>query len=113
MARHGAWNGTRRVQFAEASTVVTWLHGIAAHAASRRQWDVLEEATQTMCTWDGAWDQWRAQDKIRPWLESLKGKPQRQLLPYCETIRTPRATSAVSPRAGPPTRAIRQAVREA
>lgn len=26
-----------------------------------------------MCTRDGAWDQWNAQDKIRPWLAGLQG----------------------------------------
>lgn len=27
---------------------------------------LLEEAADTMCTWDGAWVQWNAQNKITP-----------------------------------------------
>ncbi|WP_037623077.1 hypothetical protein [Streptomyces aureus] len=52
-----------------------WLHGICAYAASRRDWGLLEEAAHTMCIWDGAWDQWSAQDKITPWLRTLKEEP--------------------------------------
>ncbi|MFD7205904.1 hypothetical protein [Streptomyces sp. NPDC059893] len=68
---HG--DGARLVQFGEASDVVTWLQGVCAHAASQDDWDLLEEAAHTMCTWDGAWDQWSARARIRPWLLSLKG----------------------------------------
>ncbi|MFJ4321172.1 serine/threonine protein kinase [Streptomyces lavendulae] len=63
----------RRVQFGEASRVAIWLQGIAARAASQRHWDLLEEAMQAICTWDGNWDQWNARDKIAPWLASLTG----------------------------------------
>ncbi|MFE2500176.1 serine/threonine protein kinase [Streptomyces scopuliridis] len=73
LTEHVHGDGTRRVQFAEASRVTIWLHGIAAHAAAERQWDLLEEAVQAMCTWDGFWDQWDARDRISPWLASLKG----------------------------------------
>ncbi|MET9878608.1 protein kinase [Actinacidiphila glaucinigra] len=61
------------VQFHEARTTVIWLHDIAAYAAEQNQWDLLEETARAMCIWDGAWNQWRAQDQIRPWLSSLKG----------------------------------------
>ncbi|MEU8435407.1 hypothetical protein AB0F18_21310 [Streptomyces sp. NPDC029216] len=50
-----------------------WLQGIAARAASQRHWELLEEAMQAICTWDGTWNQWSAQDKIGPWLASLTG----------------------------------------
>lgn len=73
LTEHVDGDGTRWVQFAEASVVTIWLHGIAAHAAAERQWDLLEEAMQAMCTWDGSWDQWNARDRISPWLSSLKG----------------------------------------
>ncbi|MFE9859212.1 hypothetical protein [Streptomyces sp. NPDC005780] len=61
------------MQFAEAAEVVIWLQGICAHAAHQSDWDLLEEAAHTMCTWDGTLDQRNAQDRIRPWLVSLTG----------------------------------------
>ncbi|MBT2398443.1 phosphotransferase [Streptomyces sp. ISL-100] len=73
LTEHVDGDGTRWVQFAEASVVTIWLHDIAAHAAAKREWDLLEEAMQAMCTWDGSWDQWNARDKISPWLGSLRG----------------------------------------
>ncbi|MFG2437952.1 hypothetical protein [Streptomyces sp. NPDC048508] len=51
--------------------MLTETEEIAAYAASERHWDLLEESMQAMCTWDGASDQWNAQNKIRPWLASL------------------------------------------
>ncbi|MFJ7105687.1 AbiJ-related protein [Streptomyces albogriseolus] len=74
LAEHVDGNDTHIVQFGDAAGVVIWLHGICAHAASHRDWDLLEEAAHTMCTWDGAWDQWNAQDKIGPWLRALKSE---------------------------------------
>ncbi|QOV33098.1 protein kinase [Streptomyces ferrugineus] len=71
LAEHVHGDDTHIVQFGEAAAVVIWLQGICAHAAAHRDWDVLEEAARTMCTWDGAWDQWNAQDKITPWLRTL------------------------------------------
>lgn len=47
---------------------------MCAHAASQSDWDLLEEAAHTMCTWDGAWDQWNARDKIIPWLRTVKSE---------------------------------------
>ncbi|MDX2595292.1 serine/threonine-protein kinase [Streptomyces sp. WI03-4A] len=73
LTEHVDGGDARWVQFPEASRVTIWLYEIAAHAASVQQWDLLEEAMQAMCTWDGAWDQWNAQGKIGPWLASLKG----------------------------------------
>ncbi|MFD7874173.1 hypothetical protein ACFV5G_08620 [Streptomyces sp. NPDC059766] len=61
------------MQFADAAAIVNWLQGIGAHAAHQADWDLLEEAAYTMHTWDGAWDQWNAQDRIRSWLVSLTG----------------------------------------
>ncbi|MFF1739448.1 AbiJ-related protein [Streptomyces mirabilis] len=74
LAEHVDGDGTRWVQFGEAATVVSWLHNVACYAASRRQWDLLEDATDVMCIWDAAWDQWRPQKEIRSWLESLRGE---------------------------------------
>lgn len=74
MADHAHGQATRRVQFAEAGRVAVWLHAIANFAAAKDDWDLLEEAARTMCTWDAAWDQWSAQDRIAPWLRSLSGQ---------------------------------------
>ncbi|MET8128253.1 serine/threonine protein kinase [Streptomyces sp. NPDC005231] len=73
LAEHVDGDDTHRVQFGEAAVVVTWLHGVCAYAASQTNWDLLEETAHAMCTWDGAWDQWNARDRIRPWLLSLEG----------------------------------------
>ncbi|MCQ1578752.1 protein kinase domain-containing protein [Streptomyces parvus] len=74
MADHVDGQGTRRVQFADAARVAIWLHTIANFAAAKDDWDLLEEAARTMCTWDATWDQWSAQDRIAPWLRSLSGQ---------------------------------------
>ncbi|MFE2721883.1 protein kinase [Kitasatospora sp. NPDC059327] len=66
-------DGSRRVQFGEAARAVMWLRRIAAAAADQEAWDLLDEAIRCMLTWDGAWDQWRAQDQVTPWLRSLSG----------------------------------------
>jgi serine/threonine protein kinase len=71
LAEHVHGDDTHLVQFGEAAAVVTWLHGVCAYAASRPDWDLLEEAAHAMCTWDGVWDRWNAQDKIRPGPVSL------------------------------------------
>jgi hypothetical protein len=74
LAEHVHGDDTHIVQFGEAAVVVTWLQGVCAYAASQSDWDLLEEAAHAMCTWDGAWDQWNAQDRIRPWLVSLNSE---------------------------------------
>ncbi|WP_436792066.1 protein kinase domain-containing protein [Yinghuangia sp. YIM S10712] len=66
-------NGNHRVQFGEAARAVMWLHRISAAAVQREAWDLLDEAVRCMFTWDGAWDQWRAQDQVIPWLRTLSG----------------------------------------
>ncbi|MEV7421444.1 protein kinase [Streptomyces sp. NPDC091212] len=73
-AEHVDGDETHRVQFGEAAGAIEWLHGVAVWAADRQQWDLLEEAAGAMCEWDGAWDQYRPQDKIRPWLQALTGE---------------------------------------
>lgn len=74
LAEHVDGDDTHMVQFGDAAAVVIWLHGVCAHAASQSDWDLLEEAAHTMCTWDGAWDQWSARDKIIPWLRTVKSE---------------------------------------
>ncbi|MGY5003884.1 AbiJ-related protein [Streptomyces griseus] len=66
-------DGTRRVQFGEANLTVTWLHELAAAAAELEAWDLLDEAVRCLFIWDGAWDQWKAQGQITPWLRRLSG----------------------------------------
>ncbi|MGW3360992.1 AbiJ-related protein [Streptomyces bungoensis] len=72
LAEHVHGDDTHIVQFGDAAAVVIWLHGICSYAADHRDWDLLEEAAHTMCTWDGAWDQWSARAKVTPWLRTLK-----------------------------------------
>lgn len=74
LAEHVHGDDKHMVQFGDAAAVVLWLRGICAYAADHCDWDLLEEAAHTMCTWDGAWDQWSAQDKIVPWLRALKSE---------------------------------------
>ncbi|WP_329470899.1 serine/threonine protein kinase [Streptomyces sp. NBC_01723] len=74
LAGHVDGDDTRRVEFGEAATVVTWLCDVASYAANRHHWDVLEDAVDAMCIWDAAWDQWSAQKRVRSWLESLSGE---------------------------------------
>ncbi|WP_330479097.1 serine/threonine protein kinase [Streptomyces platensis] len=74
LADHAVGRETGRVQFAEAARAAVWLHTIANFAAAKDDWDLLDESTRTMCTWDAAWDQWSAQDRIAPWLRSLSGQ---------------------------------------
>ncbi|WP_330455416.1 protein kinase [Streptomyces sp. NBC_00820] len=71
LAEHVDGDDTHIVQFGAAARVVIWLHGLCSYAADHRDWDLLEEAAHTMCTWDAAWDQWSAQAKITPWLRAL------------------------------------------
>ncbi|MGW6569810.1 AbiJ-related protein [Streptomyces sp. NPDC054975] len=73
LAEHVDGDDAHIVQFGQANQVVKWLCQIAEKAAVHRQWDLLDEATQTMCIWDGAWNQYNAQDQIRPWLAGLQG----------------------------------------
>lgn len=74
LAEHVHGDDKHMVQFGDAAAVVIWLRGICAYAADHCDWDLLEEAAHTMCTWDGAWDQWSAQDKIVSWLRALKSE---------------------------------------
>lgn len=69
---HVGGAGTRRVEYMEATQVTVWLKSVAGHAAVEQQWDLMEEAMEAMCTWDGVWDRWDARDAISPWLRSLK-----------------------------------------
>lgn len=74
MAQHVEGGEGRFVQFYEAARAATWLQAIANFAAAKDDWNLLDEAARAMCTWDGTWDQWNAQDRIAPWLRSLSGQ---------------------------------------
>jgi hypothetical protein len=93
------------VQFGDAAAVVIWLRGICAYAADRCDWDLLEEAAHTMCTWDGAWDQWSAHDKIVPWLRALKSEAVSVVAAVLRDHPESAQHSATSPTTAPPTRA--------
>ncbi|MFE1907419.1 protein kinase [Streptomyces gardneri] len=73
LAGHVNGDDKHTVQWGQANTVAKWLCQIAEQAATSQQWDLLEEATQTLCIWDGRWDQYNAQDQISPWLARLQG----------------------------------------
>ncbi|MEW1873698.1 serine/threonine-protein kinase [Streptomyces caelestis] len=74
LAEHVHGDDTHMVQLGDAAAVVIWLQGVCVYAAGHRDWDLLEEAAHTMCTWDAAWNQWNARDKIGPWLRALSGR---------------------------------------
>ncbi|MFG2127627.1 serine/threonine-protein kinase [Streptomyces sp. NPDC048751] len=61
-------------RFSEADQAIWWLQSIASLASRERQWELLDAATDSMCAWDGAFDQWKPQDSIRRWLRSLDGQ---------------------------------------
>lgn len=73
LATHVDGDDAHIVQFGQANRVARWLCEVAGRAATHRQWDLLEEATQAMCIWDSAWDQWNAQELIGRWLGGLQG----------------------------------------
>ncbi|AXE88617.1 serine/threonine-protein kinase [Streptomyces sp. Go-475] len=61
-------------RFGEADQAIWWLLRVASLAGRERQWELLDAATDSMCAWDGAFDQWKPQDSIRRWLRSLDGQ---------------------------------------
>jgi serine/threonine protein kinase len=61
-------------RFGEASQAIWWLLSLASLAGREEQWELLDAATEGMCVWDGAFDQWKPQDSIRRWLRSLDGQ---------------------------------------
>lgn len=61
-------------RFGEADQAISWLQRVASLASRESQWDLLDAATDSMCVWDGAFDQWKPQDSIRRWLRSLSGQ---------------------------------------
>lgn len=65
------------IDFGDASRVVRFLLRIARTAAREENWDLLEAAAEAMFAWDGTWDQWDAQDAVRPWLSQLSGEAAR------------------------------------
>ncbi len=73
MSSHASTSG-RRIQYAEANRATLWLQRIAAFAAARCAWNLLDEAARTMCIWDSIWNQYRAQDHIAAWLRTLQGE---------------------------------------
>ncbi|MGW0283634.1 protein kinase domain-containing protein [Streptomyces sp. NPDC003236] len=66
---HGQWP-----RFGEADQAIGWLLRVASLASRERQWELLDAATDSMCAWDGAFDQWEPRDSIRDWLRSLDGQ---------------------------------------
>ncbi|MFF9496598.1 protein kinase domain-containing protein [Streptomyces flaveolus] len=63
----------RRPEYGEVDGVIMWLFAVARQAADAGELHLLEVACDGAFSWDADWDQWRPQDKIRPWLKSLTG----------------------------------------
>ncbi|MFE4089028.1 serine/threonine-protein kinase [Streptomyces sp. YIM B13502] len=59
--------------FAEADRAIYWLLRASRIAAREEQWDLLEAAARSMCTWDERYDRWTPQSAIKRWLRSLSG----------------------------------------
>ncbi|WP_328738210.1 dsDNA nuclease domain-containing protein [Streptomyces erythrochromogenes] len=57
----------------EVDALILWLFTVARYAADAGRLHLLEESCNGAFSWDAAWDQWRPQDKIRPWLRTLTG----------------------------------------
>ncbi|MGW4724922.1 protein kinase domain-containing protein [Streptomyces sp. NPDC004291] len=70
---HGDGNGNWP-RFEEMDRAIWWLLAIAAVAGQDKQWVLLEAATDSMCTWDGACNQWKPQNSIKEWLRALDGQ---------------------------------------
>ncbi|MFG2425088.1 protein kinase [Streptomyces sp. NPDC048448] len=74
MAGHVRGDGTDSPHYNESKRAIAWLRGVAGEAAKEEEWDLLEEASRAMCTWDAASNEWDQQDAIRDWLRRLHGE---------------------------------------
>ncbi len=74
MAGHVVGDGQRQAELDEADRVIGWLFSLASYAAQTEQWQLLDETTRAMCTWDGAFDSWRSVPDICGWLRTLSGQ---------------------------------------
>lgn len=61
-------------RFEEMNRAICWLLAAATAAGRKEQWALLDAATDSMCEWDGACDQWKPQNLIREWLRTLEGQ---------------------------------------
>ncbi|MFE2736767.1 protein kinase [Streptomyces sp. NPDC059349] len=66
---HGQWP-----PYGDADQAIWWLLRVASLAGREGQWELLDAATDSMCAWDGAFDQWKPQASIRRWLRSMDGQ---------------------------------------
>ncbi|MER8119159.1 serine/threonine-protein kinase [Streptomyces sp. NPDC094031] len=77
MTGHVRGDGTGWPHWNESKRAVAWLRGVARHAAAEERWDLLEEATRGMCTWDEASNEFDQQIATRDWLRRLRGQAAR------------------------------------
>ncbi|WP_127452976.1 serine/threonine-protein kinase [Streptomyces sp. B29(2018)] len=77
MTGHVRGDGTGCPHWNESKRAIAWLRGVARHAAAEDQWDLLEEATRGMCTWDEASNEFDQQSATRDWLRRLRGQAAR------------------------------------
>ncbi|MER5571848.1 protein kinase [Streptomyces goshikiensis] len=61
-------------QVGDLDRAIGWLLACAALAAREEHWLLLDVAADGMCEWDGACNQWSAQNSIKGWLRSLDGQ---------------------------------------
>ena len=60
------------LEYADVDQLVTWLLDIARQAGALDEWDLLEDAADTIFYLD-LWDRWRVQAEIRAWMAELSG----------------------------------------
>jgi serine/threonine protein kinase len=60
------------LEYGDVDLLVTWLLAIAHHAETIAEWDLLEDAAESILYLDH-WDRWRVQANIRSWLASRSG----------------------------------------
>ncbi|MFG2441100.1 protein kinase [Streptomyces sp. NPDC048508] len=73
LSSYGAGHN-RQTSDPDAYRAILWLQRVAAVAAARPSWDLLDEAARAMCVWDGARNQRGAWHQIVAWLPTLRGE---------------------------------------
>ncbi|MFJ6141116.1 serine/threonine-protein kinase [Kitasatospora sp. NPDC092286] len=64
---------SRHPERGDVDSVIMWLFDLARQAADAGELDLLEACCDGAFEWDGLWDQWHPQDRIRPWLQAITG----------------------------------------
>ncbi|MFD3997159.1 serine/threonine-protein kinase [Streptomyces sp. NPDC058583] len=67
-------NDGRGPHYNDAKRAIDWLLNAARHAARERERELLAEAANGMCQWDGQFNEFDQQRAIRTWLGRLRGE---------------------------------------